>query len=74
MLEIERKQKLNDIKAATITAEPPAGLTWSDVDYINNLFHCGTSTYFVEVTWNKPDTISFVPTRLLRKHCPLKVI
>ncbi|GAA5810562.1 hypothetical protein MFLAVUS_003985 [Mucor flavus] len=74
MLEIERKQKLNDIKAATITAEPPAGLTWSDVDYINNLFHCGTSTYFVEVTWNKPDTISFVPTRLLRKHCPLKLI
>lgn len=73
MLEVEKKQKLNDIKSAKLTAEPPTGLTWNDIDSIKNIFHCGTETYFAEVKWTKSDTVSFIPIRLLRKFNPLKV-
>ncbi|KAI9363824.1 hypothetical protein BD770DRAFT_380536 [Pilaira anomala] len=74
MLEVEKKQKLNDIKSAKLTAEPPTGLTWNDIDSIKNIFHCGTETYFAEVKWTKTDTVSFIPIRLLRKFNPLKLI
>jgi hypothetical protein len=74
MLEIEKKQKMEDIRSAQLTAEPPKGLTWNDISCVNNVFHCGKTTYFAEVKWNKPDTVSYIPTRIIRKYNPLKVI
>lgn len=73
MLDIEKRQKIANIRNAQITAEPPKGLKWEDISSISNVFHCGKSTYFAEVRWNRPDTISFIPTRIIRKHNPLKV-
>lgn len=73
MLEIEKKQKIEDIRQAQITAEPPKGLTWKDIASVHNVFHCGKSTFFAEVRWIKLDTVSYVPTRIIRKNNPLKV-
>lgn len=74
MLEIEKKRKLDDIKSSQLTAEPPKGLTWDDITCIVNVFHCGSNTYFAEVRWTRPDTVSYIPTRCIRRFNPLKVI
>lgn len=73
LLELEKKRKLADIREAQITAEPPRGLTWQDINAINNVFYSGKSTYFAEVKWTRHDLVSYVPTRIIRKNNPLKV-
>lgn len=73
LLEMEKKRKLDSIKSSQLTAEPPVGLSWEDIKTVENVFHCGSSTYFAEVRWTKPDTVSYIPTRILRLANPLKV-
>lgn len=73
LLELEKKRKLTDIRDAKITAEPPQGLTWQDIKAINNVFYSGKNIYFAEVRWTRPDMVSYIPTRIIRKNNPLKV-
>ena len=73
MLEMEKRRKLNEVREAQISAEPPVGLTWQDISAVKNVFYSGKSTYFAEIRWMRPDVVSYIPTRIIRRNNPLKV-
>ncbi|KAI9486370.1 MAG: hypothetical protein EXX96DRAFT_548793 [Benjaminiella poitrasii] len=72
---IDRKQIIQEIKASQISSTPPAGYLWTDIYSVENVFYNEPNVYFAEVKWskNEPKT-TYIPTRILKKHNPLKLI
>ncbi|KAG2193459.1 hypothetical protein INT46_007727 [Mucor plumbeus] len=71
---VDRKQLAQEIKSSQISTAPPSGLVWSDIDAIVNVFHSEPSTYFAEVKWTNGQRNTYIPTRIIKKYSPLKLI
>ncbi|ORE03462.1 hypothetical protein BCV72DRAFT_233093 [Rhizopus microsporus var. microsporus] len=64
---------------AKLSGKPPEGKTWDDVDHVVNVYNCGSNILFAEIKWkhyspNDHVNNTFIPTRILRKIYPLKLI
>jgi hypothetical protein len=70
---LERQQLIKEIKAAQISAAPPVGYTWSDIEDITNVFYSEPNIFFAEVKWPKQPKPTYIPTRIIKKYNPLKV-
>ncbi|KAI8970505.1 hypothetical protein BDB01DRAFT_855422 [Pilobolus umbonatus] len=62
------------ITKAQLSAAPPKKNGWDDIEYITNIFHCGNDILFAEIVWKNHKEATFIPTRLIRKYNPLKLI
>ncbi|KAI7907030.1 uncharacterized protein BX663DRAFT_494584 [Cokeromyces recurvatus] len=72
---VDRKQIIQEIKASQISSTPPAGYLWSDIDSVVNVFYNEPNVYFAEVKWSQDEQKNtYIPTRILKKHNPLKLI
>ncbi|CEP18616.1 hypothetical protein [Parasitella parasitica] len=71
---IDRKQLAQEIKSSQISTSPPTGLVWTDIDAIVNVFHSEPNTYFAEVKWPGGKRNTYIPTRIIKKYNPLKLI
>lgn len=74
----DEQSKVESIINAKLSAKPPEKRTWNDIDCVVNVYHCGNSILFAEVKWKSDEEYdrvnnTFIPTRILRKTCPLKV-
>jgi hypothetical protein len=70
----QRQQLIKEIKASQLSAAPPTGYTWSDIQAIVNVFHTPPNVYFAEVEWPKQTKTTYIPTRIIKKYNPLKVL
>ncbi|KAG1409157.1 hypothetical protein G6F60_000886 [Rhizopus arrhizus] len=74
---LDEQSKVESIINAKLSAKPPEKRTWNDIDCVVNVYHCGNSILFAEVKWKSDEEYdrvnnTFIPTRILRKTCPLK--
>ncbi|CAO3681071.1 unnamed protein product [Rhizopus stolonifer] len=56
-----------------LSTDPPEGKTWNDIECLLNVFETETEL-FAQVKWKWSNSKTFIPTEILRRFSPRKLI
>ncbi|KAI8366527.1 hypothetical protein BD560DRAFT_400583 [Blakeslea trispora] len=70
----ERQQYIQKVQLSEIQAAPPTGYTWDDIEAVVNVFKTEPNIFFAEVKWPRLDVNTYIPTRIIKRYNPLKLI